>query len=196
MRTPEGKQISSLNSVRHGCCSETLILPGEDMADYQELETSWYRAFGINPESLKDETESGLISKLVLSDWLARRATRQYVQVQAKILAAQPDPTEWTEEQHKTLARFLRYRTANDNAFEKHRRTLEDFRKSRANDIVRCQTIREKEEKVSIAQERLKTAQSKNAPEPTWAEHLASMRQQAIALGYHPPEGPNPALNR
>jgi hypothetical protein len=187
-RSEEGKQISSRNAIRHGCCSDTLILPAENMRDFEALEAAWYRAYCVDPNSVKDETEAGLISKLIVADWLAQRATRHYVQVEAKILAAQPDPTEWNEEQHKTLTRFQRYRTANNNAFEKHRRAVEDHRKNRIQDIARTQTLRVKEEQVALVQERLKTAQEKNKPEPTWKEHLEGMRQKAIALGYTPPD--------
>jgi hypothetical protein len=35
--TPEGKEASSKNAVRHGLCAQGMILPGEDPAEYQRF---------------------------------------------------------------------------------------------------------------------------------------------------------------
>jgi uncharacterized protein YchJ len=36
-RTPEGKAVSSQNSMRHGFAAQTVLLPGEDPAEYTQL---------------------------------------------------------------------------------------------------------------------------------------------------------------
>jgi hypothetical protein len=83
------------------------------------------------------------------------------------------------DEAERQLARFLRYKTAHTNNVHKCRKAIEDYRKSRL-----AQTT--SQQKLAISQERLKTSQRKNKPEPTWKEHLENMRQQAVNLGYGP----------
>jgi hypothetical protein len=47
--------------------------------------------------------------------------------------------------------------------------------------------------RTTLARERFEFQKKKAKPaEPSWKEHLASMRQQAIDLGFVPPEPPNP----
>ena len=190
-QTAAGKEISSRNSIQHGCCAtEALILPTENIEDFQALETAWFSAYGVDRTSLEHAAEVKLIEKIITADWLVQRATRQYIQVEAKILAAHPDPLEWTEEHHKTLARFQRYRTTHNNLFDKSRKAVEDFRKNRTQDVVRVQILRLNHERVQIAQERLKTPQKKNKPEPTFEETIDLMRKKAVALGYAVPDPP------
>ena len=178
-RSEAGKAISSRNATKHGlCATETLILPNENIADFQALEATW-----LNSYSPQDEAETHLIHQLAQADWVLQRANRTYTQVEAKTFATQPDPTEWTEQQHKTLTRFLRYRTAHTNTVAKLRKAIEDYRRNRSLHQLR-------DEKLSLTQVRLKAVQEKHKPEPTWKEHLEGMRQKAIALGYTPPELP------
>ena len=92
-----------------------------------------------------------------------------------------PDILAWTEDQHKSLGRFLRYRTTHTNTVAKHRKAIEDYRKNRAAEKLT-------EQKLTTVQVRLKAVHEKNKPEPTWKEHLEGMRQKAIALGFTPPD--------
>lgn len=44
--TEAGKQISSRNAVKHGCCAiGTLILKNENIEDYKALEATWFKAY-------------------------------------------------------------------------------------------------------------------------------------------------------
>ena len=174
--TQAGKAISSRNAMKHGCCAETLILKNENIEDYKALEATWFKAY-----SPKDEAEKHLVQELANSDWFLQRATRNYAEAEARIMETTPDILAWTEDQHKSLVRFLRYRTTHTNTVAKHRKAIEDYRKKRAAE-------KRVEAKVSTAEVRLKAVQEKNKPEPTWKEHLAGMRQQAVALGYTPPD--------
>ena len=38
-RTEEGKAASSLNSLKHGLTAKTVVLPGEDPAEYHSFST-------------------------------------------------------------------------------------------------------------------------------------------------------------
>ena len=46
-RTPEGKQRSSLNGVRHGILAQVIVLPKEDMAAYNQFTSDYSSA--LNP---------------------------------------------------------------------------------------------------------------------------------------------------
>ena len=172
-----GKAISSRNAMRHGCCAtETLLLPTESASDLKALEAAWLKAY-----SPADEAERHLVAELVQNDWFLQRSTRAYASVEADLYAVAPNPTDWTEQQQRKLGRFLRYKTAHSNNVHKSRKAIEDYRKAR---LVQSAG----QQKLAISQERLKTSQRKNKPEPSWKEHLENMRQQAVSLGYAPPD--------
>ena len=130
-RTSAGKQTSWQNSTRHGCTSTaTLILPTESVADFRALESTWLSRFAP-----KDGIELELLHQVITADWLLRRSTRTLTDIEAQIFAAEPNPLLWTPEHHAALARFQRYRTANQNAFTKHGRALEDYRRQRNSEV-------------------------------------------------------------
>jgi hypothetical protein len=108
-------------------------------------------------------------------DWLLRRATRAYTEVEKSLYAANPNPAEWTEAQDRKLGRYLRYRTANTNIVLKCRKAVEDYRKARLAE--------------QITEQKLEAIQKKNNPTIVdWKQQLEQMRQKAVALGYTPPE--------
>ena len=98
------------------------------------------------------------------------------------IFAAQPNVLLWDEQHHRTLARFLRYRTTHANTVAKHRKALEDYRKNRSLEAAKAQTMQHKDEKMAITKQ-------KNKPKPTIEETLLEMRETAIRLGYVTPDG-------
>ena len=67
-RTPEGKQRSALNALRHGLTSKTVILPGEDLETYQKFRDDFFA--DLNP---KGELEQQLAFTLVNTQWRANR---------------------------------------------------------------------------------------------------------------------------
>ena len=79
-KTIEGKQISSRNALRHGCCADTLILKNENIEDYKALEATWFKAY-----SPKDDAEKHLVQELANSDWFLQRATRNYAEAEEGI---------------------------------------------------------------------------------------------------------------
>ncbi len=157
------------NALKHGCCAiDALLLPHENAADLQSLENTWTKEFA--PQT---DTERHLVQELVHADWFLQRATKTLLEIEKRLYTEKPNPLDWSESEQRTVGRFTRYRTAHANAVAKCRKAIEDHRKTKTNE--------------KILAEKLKTATNKNAPEPTWQEHLELMTKQAIELGYTPP---------
>jgi hypothetical protein len=178
---------SSLNATKHGCCAvDARLLPGESEKEFRNLERMWNEAY--NP---KTDYHRKLVAECVNADWLLQRATRLCLDIESKLYAKSTNPLDWSEDEQRTLTRLQRYKTANANTVLRCRKAVEDYRKYRFMELTQSQTI-------EINNERLKTAQRKNqAPtkpaEPTWKEKMQEMRNQAIALGYTPPDmAPDP----
>jgi len=168
---------SSMNATKHGCCAvDARLLPGESEKEFRNLERIWNEAYNPKNDSLRH-----MVTELVNADWLLQRATRTYLDIEAKLFAKSTNPLDWTVEEQRTLGRFQRYKTAAANHMARCKKVIEDYRKYQ-------QTL-------EINEERLKTARKKNEPKPTeapetWQQHLEKMRQKALALGYTPPERP------
>ena len=121
---------SSINSTNHGCCAiETIVLPTESLEEFRAVEAAWTKTF--NP---KDETVARLVAQLVSADWLYQRSVRTLIDIEQQIFAAEPNPLKWDDTHHKAITRFQRYRTANQNAFNKARKAVEDHLKHHANE--------------------------------------------------------------
>ena len=67
-RTPQGKERTKHNAVKHGIFSEVVLLKGESRADYQSLRRELWKS--RQPE---DELEKLLVEKLVSIAWRYRR---------------------------------------------------------------------------------------------------------------------------
>ena len=62
--TPEGKATSARNNLRHGFRSATVLLPGDDPAEYEDLLTELSEHF--DPADL---TETRLIREMADAEW-------------------------------------------------------------------------------------------------------------------------------
>ena len=67
-RSAEGKARSSLNALKTGIYSQSLVIPGEDSAELETLTTDYYQKF--HPA---DAVERDLVDSLVRSSWSLRR---------------------------------------------------------------------------------------------------------------------------
>ena len=114
-RTPEGKAISSSNSLKHGLASGRLIIPGEDRADFDALLTDL-----VAEHAPATPTEEMLVQQMAQSWWLMHRALR--IQNQA-FLETCCDM--------KKLALFLRYQTTYERAFYRALNSLKKLQKDR-----------------------------------------------------------------
>jgi hypothetical protein len=69
--TAHGKACSSMNALKHGAYSESLLLPTEDAADLQKLREYYYRRF--QPAG---QPEADLVETMIASMWRLRRLAR------------------------------------------------------------------------------------------------------------------------
>jgi hypothetical protein len=173
MSKNEAATNSARNATKHGCCSESiLIMKGENPADFNALETIWFKAY--NP---KDAAETDMVHQLVEAKWYEKRCTRKLAEMETELMES-GSPLTWTEEQQKALARFQRYATARTNAVIKATKALEDYRKNRNNEVV-------KSEKHEIKKQQ---AKRKDAEDMTVEEcireleELGELRRQAKNL--------------
>ena len=113
-RTPEGKAVSSLNATTHGLCSNTIVLPGESQAEWEALRAIWISEYG-HPNLVV----ISLAEQTARAEWFFNRATKRYNEVEQALYLEQPDPVLWTDEQHKRLERFQRYRTTHERSFQR-----------------------------------------------------------------------------
>lgn len=113
--TPEGKAASSRNSLKHGLASGTLIIPGENPADFEALLQDL-----LHDHQPANTTEGLLVQEMAQSYWLTQRALR----LQSECFSA-----EGIDE--KRLALFLRYQTTHERAFHKALNVLIRLQKER-----------------------------------------------------------------
>jgi len=67
-KTPEGKAISSANSLRHGSTAKAILLTNEEPANYHKLAEGYYTT--LQPTN---DVERDIIDEMVISKWLQRR---------------------------------------------------------------------------------------------------------------------------
>ena len=71
-RTPEGKQAVRLNALKHGLSARTIVLPGENAEEFQQLcddlEACW------QPQ---DRTEQYFVEKMAIAQWRQARGYRR-----------------------------------------------------------------------------------------------------------------------
>ncbi len=80
-RTEQGKATSSRNALRHGLTAVTVLVPGEDPAEYEALSSGMYADF--NP---LNTTETAFVQDLIDLQWRLRRASRY----ESQTLSADP----------------------------------------------------------------------------------------------------------
>lgn len=131
-RTPEGKARSRENSFKHGSCTRTMRLVGDEKEDdYEKFSVTWF-----NRLSPQDAAEHQLVVRIVDAAWRTRRAECNLQQVESEIYNACPYPSQWTEDHHRMLERFQRYVTTETNRFHRAQHMLEGVRKSERRDAA------------------------------------------------------------
>ncbi len=157
--TPEGKESSSKNALKHGCCSKILILPDEDPAEFERIAEGWLQQF--DPADFQEET---LVEALILNDWSLRRKRRHFFAAEAAAAAASgPDPAAWSAEQRHHLALMQRYKTAAERAFYRSWSALQGLRKDIMNENIKLLKALRKD--VSLQEEIDKLEAQLNTPQ-------------------------------
>ena len=124
-RTTEGKQKSSQNSTKHGCCSKRLLLPAENPAEWESLKAGWLQEYDTStPFALQ------LVMEAAKAQWQQIRARNAFVEVQYAINEEQADIMLWTDEHHKLYSRFERYLGAAERSFLRAFHEIERFRRT------------------------------------------------------------------
>jgi hypothetical protein len=111
-RTREGKQKSSQNSTKHGCCSKRLLLPEEDPDEWEALKAGWLQSYDTS-----DPVSLTLVLTAAEAQWQQIRAQNAFSAAQHAIYEEQPDCTLWTEEHHRLYSKFQRYLSAAERSF-------------------------------------------------------------------------------
>src|SRR5580693_7852985 len=84
-RTPEGKDRSKFNAIKHGLNARTLVLPGEDAGAFQDRLDAWEA--DLQP---RNDVEHVLVERSATLSWQLARADRAAAARLASILAAAP----------------------------------------------------------------------------------------------------------
>ncbi len=89
-RSVEGKAVSSRNSLKLGIHAQAMIIPGEDIADLEELTTAHEQKFQpVGP------VEAELLETVIRSAWMKRRYARIETEYLGARIAALPEGTEY-----------------------------------------------------------------------------------------------------
>ena len=86
-RSVEGKAISSRNALKFGIHAKSLVIPGEDPEELEELTREYER--DLAPVGAVETT---LVETMVRAAWLMRRVTRIEAEIVHARLAAQENP--------------------------------------------------------------------------------------------------------
>ena len=81
----EGKSVSRFNALKHGIDAASLVIPGEDPADYEALAANYHRDF--RPES---PSELFHVEAMLRADWQKRRLLLVEADLHRTLLAESP----------------------------------------------------------------------------------------------------------
>jgi hypothetical protein len=84
-RSAEGKSASRFNALKHGIDAASIVIPGEDPADYDALFADYHRDF--RPQS---PSETFHVDTMLRADWQKRRLQRVEADLHRTLLAETP----------------------------------------------------------------------------------------------------------
>src|SRR5271169_1338717 len=84
-RSVEGKSASRFNALKHGIDAASVVIPGEDPAEYEALAADYRRDF--RPQSPSDIFH---VDTMLRADWLKRRLERVEADLYCTLLAETP----------------------------------------------------------------------------------------------------------
>ncbi len=88
-RSVEGKAASRFNALKHAASAQSLVIPGENEANFAELADAYHEQFQpVGPE------EALLVEKIITADWTQRRMDRLENEVLNTLIAQQDESQE------------------------------------------------------------------------------------------------------
>src|SRR5690242_6895299 len=90
-RSAEGKAAARFNSVKHGLDAESLLLPGEDPAEYEKLAADYRAEF--HPAT---PSENFHVETMIRADWHKRRFEKLEAETYRIVIAESPTGN-WAE---------------------------------------------------------------------------------------------------
>jgi hypothetical protein len=84
-RSAEGKSVSRFNALKHGIDAASIVIPGEDPADYEALRAQYLHEY--RPQSA---SESFHVDTLLRADWHKRRLQQVEADLYHTVLAESP----------------------------------------------------------------------------------------------------------
>ena len=153
-RSVEGKAASSRNSLKLGLTAQSLIIPGEDPADFEQFAASHEQKFQpVGP------VEEELLETDIRSAWMKRRYARIEADYLAARIAALPDGTEYP------LGAVMIQDAASGNTlqkiFRRQQAAQRDWYKA-IETLTRLQAMRRSAEAQALVEPGLNAAQSPN----------------------------------
>jgi hypothetical protein len=119
-RTPEGKAAARMNSLRHGLRARTVVLPGENRDEFQQLcddlEAEWQP---------KSKSERFYVEQMAVSQWKLTRMEVDESVVRERFT--------YIEEQLPHLDRLWQAQCRMERSYARAQRELERLQKSRRN---------------------------------------------------------------
>jgi hypothetical protein len=141
-RSDEGKAASRFNALKHGLDAQSIILPGEDPADYEALARDYDRSF--RPTT---PTERFHVDTLIRADWQKRRLQLVEADLYRTVLTENPGASLAaallsTSPAAKLLARVQRQLAAFERAwYQAHRELRRARHKSADNETAALEAL-------------------------------------------------------
>ena len=126
--TREAK-ASNLNALKHGCTSNQKIIKGETEEEWNELRQAWLDDY--QPDS---STMLSLVLQAFDAEWQLRRGVRRYDESEQTM---PENVRDWSDDDHKRLDRFTRYRTTAERSFYRARNAVEQTRRNKEMQVHR-----------------------------------------------------------
>ena len=187
-RSVEGKSASRFNALKHGIDAVSVIIPGEDSAEYEALAADYRDEY--RPQSA---SESFHVDTMLRADWLKRRMEIVEADLYRTIMIESPGNPLATALLAETPAAKLLLRIQRQiAAFERTwHRANNEFNRARAEAGIAPEDSPDPAKLASFPQ----TAECRLPQVPPAPAELASFRQSANIRLSEPPAPPNSIPN-
>jgi hypothetical protein len=172
--TEHGKTISSRNAAKHNCTSQSLIVEGEDIRDFNALLEGLIAEY--QPET---EMQNITVQEAARAAWQLARINREFDKSQQKLYNAQPHMHEWDATQRAEFECMQRYLTRAQRAHARAFQQIEYLRKVRLQAEQRAFWENLQTERLSLSKQRLKLSTRRAEKEEKKAEAKSANDEKA-----------------